>query len=224
MRPVGSRVILMAAALTLGAAAGCAHTIPLKAASLDRPPGAVQAPVAVGIYYSLEFRTHEEKIWRSGDRWDFALGEASVRLLDRAWPMLFESSAPVPSRPPLQTGQPKLAAVIEPKIEAFDFSLPFLKTGTYTAEITYRMTLYSPEGERLVSWTVRGQGAKPGQVGFEFARWPGEAVDLAMQEATMKFVSGFRDVPEVRAWLRRLGVPGASWAPKWLRAAFGGER
>jgi hypothetical protein len=223
MRPVGSRVILMAV-LALGAATGCTHVIPLTAASLDRPPGAIQAPVAVGVYYSPEFRTHEQKIWRGGDRWDFALGEASVRLLDRAWPMIFESSPPVPSRPPMQAGQPKLAAVIEPKIEAFDFSLPFLKTGTYTAEITYRMTLYSPEGESLVSWTVRGQGAKSGQMGFEFARWPGEAADLAMQDAATKFITGFRDVPEVRAWLRRLGVPGSSWAPRWLRAAFGGER
>ena len=222
MRQVGFRVVLMAAALALGAATGCTHTIPLKAV-LDRPPVAVQASLAVGVYYSPEFRTYEEKIWRGGDRWDFALGEASVRLLAQAWPFLFESNASVPSRPPLQTGQPKLAAVIEPKIEAFDFSLPFLKTGTYTAEITYRMTLYSPEGESLVSWTVRGQGAKPGQAGFEFARWPGEAADLAMQDATMKLVSGFRDVPEVRARLRRLGVPGSSWAPEWLRAALEGE-
>ena len=63
-----SRVILMAAALALGAATGCTHTIPLKAAPLDRSPMAVQAPVAVGVYYSPEFRTHEEKIWRGGDR------------------------------------------------------------------------------------------------------------------------------------------------------------
>ena len=161
---------------------------------------------------------------RSGvaaDRWDFALGEASVRLFDRVWPLLFESSRPVPSRPPLPADQPKLAAVIEPKIEAFDFSLPFLKSGTYTAEITYRMTLYAAEGESLVSWVVRGEGAKPGRGGFEFAQWPGEAADLAMQDATKKFVTGFRDVPEVRAWLRRRGVAGASQVPEWLQAAFG---
>lgn len=199
--------------LSLAALAGCTHAIPLKPA-LDRPAGVQQVPLAVGVYYSAEFREYRHVGSRMGDQWDFALGPASVKLLDAALPMIFESIVPVPGKPPLAGGPGKLAAVLEPTIEEFDFSLPFLKTGTYSAEIAYRFTLFSPAGEPLAAWSVRGRGDKPGQVGFEFARWPGEATDLAMQEAATKLVQGFREVPEVSVWLRRLGVPGAGRPPE----------
>ena len=72
------------------------------------------------------------------------------------------------------------------------------RTGAYTAEITYRFTLYALNGEPLASWTVRGTGSKHGKVDFNFVRGPGEAADLAMQDAATKFVTGFPDIPEVR--------------------------
>ena len=81
---------------------------------------------------------------------DFPLGEASVALFDQVLPRLFKSVLSVQTRPSLATSAPALAVVIEPKIEAFDFAIPFLKTGTYAAELTYRFTLYSPPGRRHV--------------------------------------------------------------------------
>jgi hypothetical protein len=199
--------------------AGCTHAIPIKA-SLEAPPNVAQVPVAVGVYYSAEFRAYEHLGARFGDRWAFPLGQGSVALFDRVFPVMFERTFPVQSLPPLNPGGPQLAAVIEPKIEEFDFTLPMLKTGTFSAEITYRFTLYSPQGDPVASWTVKGVGAKPGEIGFELARWPGEAADLAMQDAATKFISGFRDVPEVRQWLRRVGAPGAGLIPCWLHTLF----
>ena len=210
------RIGLVIAPLALGVLTACSHTIPLKPTFVS-PPGAAQLPVVVGVYYSPEFRQHEEKIWRGGDRWDFALGPASVRLLDGAWQYLFEGYVPVSGRPPLPEGGPKVAAVIEPTIEAFSFGLPFLKSGIYSAEITYRFKFSAPDGATLASWTVRGAGAKPGQFGFDFSRGPGDAADLAMQEAATKLAAGFRDIPEIRAWLSRSGT-GTRLLPEWLAA------
>lgn len=211
--------VLLALFAAAALASGCAHAIPLTP-TMSRPPTVRQVPLAVGVFYSPEFRNYTHSGWRGGDRWDFPLGEASVKLFDQAFPIMFESLVPVSSRPPLAPDGRKLAAVIEPKIEGFDFNLPFIKTGTYSAEITYRFTLHSMEGEPFASWTVKGVGAKPGQFGFEFARWPGEAADLAMQDAATKLVTGFWDVPEVRLWLRKSGVRGAGWIPGWFRALF----
>src|SRR3989304_2646163 len=149
--PIGGAALLSA----------CAHAIPLQA-TLERPPTVRQVPLAVGVFYSQEFRDYMHSNWRGGDRWDFPLGQASVKLFGQALPILFESVVPVSGRSPLPEGGAKLAAVIEPKIEAFDFSLPSLQTGTYTAEISYRVTLHSPEDLALASWTVKGIGAKPG--------------------------------------------------------------
>jgi len=207
------RASVLMALLALGPLTACSHTIPMKPAFVS-PPATTQVPVVVGVYYSPDFGQREDKIWRMGDRWDFPLGQASILVLEGAWKALFEGHALVSAPPPLSAGEPKVAAVIEPTIEAFDFGLPFLKSGTYTAEITYRFKLSAPDGTTLASWTVRGAGAKPGQFGFDFARGPGEAAELAMQDAATKLAAGFRDVPEVRAWLRNSGV--LSWMPKWL--------
>jgi hypothetical protein len=200
------RRVLRLGALALGAAviliAGCTHAIPLKA-TMGEPAGVAKVPARVGVYYSSDFRNYQHSGSRAGDRWDFPLGQASVTLFNQTFPMLFAGTESVPNLPPLSGGS-QLAAVIEPKIEAFDFTLPFLKTGTYTAEITYRFTLYSPKGDPVASWTVKGSGAQKGQAGFEFARWPGEAADLAMRDAATRFLNGFAEVPEVQPWLRQV--------------------
>lgn len=200
--PFDSLTLLVVAILLVS----CTHTIPLKA-TIEPPLDVTQVPVAVGVYYSPEFRAYEHAGSRGGDRWVFPLGPASMTLFDQAFPRVFASTQPVQSRPPLPTGDVELAAVIEPKIETFDFGLPFLKTGTYTAEITYRFTLYSPRGDPIASWLVKGVGAKPGEGGFEFARWPGEAADLAMRDAATKFLTGFGEVPEVQRWVRQVKAP-----------------
>jgi len=181
----------------------CAHSVPLVAGTgLAIKAPVAKVPIVAGIYYSPEFRVHEEKVWKKGDRWDFPLGTSSVSLFDQAIPLLFENAMPVQVRPPLPVA-PDLGGVIEPRIEAFDFQLPWLKTSVYSAEISYRIILYNRAGDSVVSWVVKGVGEKPGQVGFEFARWPGEAADLAMRDAVQKFVDGFAEVPEVKAWLQR---------------------
>ena len=208
------RASLLIALLAVGLSTACAHTIPMKPAFVS-PPATTQVPVVVGIYYSQNFGQREDKIWRMGDRWDFPLGPATVLVLEGVWKALFEGHRLVSAPPPLSAGEPEVTAVIEPSIEAFDFGLPFLKSGTYTAEITYRFKLYAPDGTTLASWTVRGTGAKPGHFGFDFSRGPGEAAELAMQDAATKLAAAFRDVPEVRAWLRDSGVV-SWWMPKWL--------
>lgn len=178
-------------------ALGCTHAIPMKG-TMEAPPTTARVPLRLGVYYSQDFRNYRYVASRGGDRWDFPLGSTSTRLFDRVFSEMFTSAQSVDSRPPMSGSPGKLDGVLEPKIESFDFALPFLKTGAYTAQITYRFTLYALNGDPLTSWTVRGTGSKHGKVGYEFARWPGEAADLAMQDAATKFITGFPDIPEVR--------------------------
>ncbi|MFQ5784615.1 MAG: hypothetical protein ACE5H8_07295, partial [Alphaproteobacteria bacterium] len=184
---------------------GCTHAIPLNA-TVQPPPDIAPVPLAVGVHYTPEFETYVHSESRRGDTWAFPLGSASVKLFDDTFSAAFKSIRNVPRRPPLGAGESGLAAVIESRIEGFSFTLPFLKTGTYTAEITYRFTIYSPQGDPFASWMETGWGEKKGQMGFEYARWPGEAADIAMQDAAAKFLRNFRTVPEVRRWLRERGA------------------
>jgi hypothetical protein len=179
-------------------ALGCTHAIPMKGTMEAPPPTTAKVPLRLGVYYSPDFRNYRYVGSRGGDRWDFPLGSSSTRLFDRVFADMFISAQSMGSRPPLSGSKGKLDAVLEPNIESFDFTIPYLKTGAYTAEITYRFTLYAMNGEPLASWTVRGFASKHGKPSFDFARWPGEAADLAMQDAASKFITGFPDIPEVR--------------------------
>ena len=184
---------------------GCTLAIPMKS-TMEAPPTTARVPLRLGVYYSPDFRNYSYTAytwismnWSSrGDPWVFPLGNTSARLFDRVFSDMFTSVQSLDSRPPLRGSQAKLDAVLEPKIESFDFSEPHLKEGAYTAEITYRFTLYALNGEPLASWTVRGTGSKHRKPGFDFASGPGEAADLAMQDAASKFIAGFPDIPEVR--------------------------
>jgi len=227
---LGLTGVLMLAAV-IGLAYGCLYVatpvfeteVPLKP-TLDQRPNVTALPMAVGVFYRPEFRAYvyEDASTRTGEALPFPLGRASVTLFERVFSVLFETALPVQSRPPLAAGGPNLAAVIEPGIEAFHYTKPGLRSGTYTAEIAYRFTVFSPQGEEVASWNVRGSGEKAGQVGFGFGRWMGEATDLAMQNAATKFLTGFRDVPEVRRWLRGAGIRGSTWIPWWLQAILQG--
>ena len=212
-------VIVLAFLGLLSFALGCAHTIPLKP-TVEVIPRITKVPATVGVYYAPEFRNYKHEGSRGGDKWIFALGEASIKLFDQALPQVFTSVISVEKRPPLETASADLTAVIEPRIESFNFALPMIKTGAYTADITYRFTLYSMQGNPVASWPVQGSGVQHGSFGLEFSRWPGEAADLAMQDAATKFLTGFRDVPEVRRWLQSTGISAGREATDGFQIVF----
>ena len=191
------RLVALALAILLPA---CSLDIPLSP-SLGVTSGQPKLDETVGVYMTPEFKGYVHRGSRYGDTWIYPLGQASSILLDQAFRQVFAVTVSVDSLSPGDAAPAAMAAIIEPRIEEFSFSLPFLKTGVYSANITYRFTMYRMDGAPFASWVVMGEGAKPGEFGFEFARWPGEAADLAMQDAAGKFVSGISMVPEVRRWL-----------------------
>ena len=192
-------VVLLAAL-----ASACSHTIPLapKVEEASAPP---QIDARVGVYFSEEFRNFEHRGSYGGDAWIFPLGAPSVDLLAGTFDQVFTATERVQSLPPFSGQHEDLAAVIEPRIEEFDFQIPFLKTSTYTAQITYRFILHDANGTPVASWLVNGEGARRGELGFEFSKWPGLAADAAMEDAARKFSEGILNVPEVRRWLRDRG-------------------
>ena len=59
------------------------------------------------------------------------------------------------------------------------------------------------KGASIGSWRVTGVGERRGEIGFEFARWPGNAANAAMEDAARKFIDGVELVPEVRHLVRQ---------------------
>ena len=205
------RLVAVLALLNLPAlVAGCTMNVPLSpdvtASRIDK----IDRFVALHFPEETTAYTWEEN--RYGNQYVFPLGPPSVRAIEEAASQTFTRTTRVDGLPPLPAGSAKVDAVLEARIEDFSFVLPLLKTSTYSAEIAYRFTLHSPTGAPVASWRVVGEGAQAGQIGFEYARWPGEATDLAIADAMRKFVEQIGQEPEVARWLRdgRAGASGMS--------------
>lgn len=185
--------------------AGCVLFVPLKP-EVKRTLDMTEIPLSVGIYYDPKFRTYEHHFSVGTTSYNFYLGKASVELFNETFPILFKSAVPVISRPPLPPVMTKVAAVIEPKIEEFKEAHPLFLIGTtFSAEITYRLTLYNLEGEQIISSTFMGQGEMPASP-FNYSRPPGKATSIAMQEAAEKFMSEFPNLPQVQQWIKDAGT------------------
>ena len=165
---------------------GCGFKQTLKInPPLEQLPEVAREPCCVGVYYSPDFRAYEHRR-ASGPHWFIApLGEASVAMFDRVFPMVFEKVVQVADLPPFLEKQDDIVAVIEPRIEAFHFRLGFEKDSELCS-VTYRITVYTLEGVPVSSWTVKGKGAASYMGGWKH-------INLDMQDAAIKFIKGFRE-------------------------------
>jgi hypothetical protein len=198
---------------SLSALAGCGM-VSLEPV-LVREPRPQQIPLVVGVYYPTEFRSfvYRQTTGRRAPN-SFAIGEASVRVLDETLSLLFKQVTPVSSPPPVEPPQAMMAGVIEPKISSVSYWVP--DTGVSAspvrarAYVSYALTLYSPQGVRLAAWEVRGEGVDVATgSGFEVSissRAVKRSLELAMRDAAWNLVTQFRDVPGVPDWLAERGV------------------
>ena len=197
--------------VTVCLAVGCTHTVPIDA-TLPRPL-VEPLPFAVGVYYGPELRAYEHVHTSVGFKFKFLVGPRSVALFDHVFAHMFEKAVPVQDRPPLPAGEPELAAVIEPRIENFS-----IDAGRHLWEyvtVTYHMTLYSLHGDQLASWMVEGAGQSEYRLGWGIGL-ASEATRAAMRDAAVKLITGFRNQPDVRRWLRSMEIARTNWSSKRL--------
>lgn len=190
-------VVLMTSIL-----AGCTWNYEVKG-TLENPPTVqgLPIPVAVGVYYGPELRAYKHTHSKPFHSYVVPVGEPSERLLNQVFRKMFQTVVPVSGRPPLKTPSQGLVAVIEPRIEEFhsDFPALLIYVRTYV-EVVYRFTLYSLDGTPVASWIVQGEGEDTSFGGM--GEFLGDASALALKDAAVKLLTGFRDVPEVKRWLK----------------------
>jgi hypothetical protein len=140
------------------------------------------------------------------------VGQASVKLFDEVLGLLFDQVVSVPVAAS-DGGAPRdVAAVIEPTIQDVAIQVEHQPDDVFTdrGSITYRLTLFSPVGEQLATWTVTGTGVEQIKIGAFGPKRSGTGdqsqLELAMRDAAWTLMTGFRDVPEVRRWLDRRNV------------------
>lgn len=189
---------------------GCSSTVTLKPTiSGELIPAKIQKSVAVN--HTQEFLEYQQSVDAYGNRHEFILpiGAASDALLRKIYPRLFQHLVNLEGLKPQIASKGRIDVILQPEIEAFQFPLQSLK-GPYWAEVVYRFTLYTPEGNTIYSWMVKGWGeGGDGSIYGELGPIA-DSVDSAMSNAAKKFVNSFENVPEIKRWATGMPIESAT--------------
>lgn len=190
-------------------------------ASLDQRPVVEQLPIKIGVYYSPEFSTYEQRTRAPGHvefYFIYQLGDASVALFDQALDGLFQEVVHIKTWPLPVADSVGFSAVIIPKVETVSVrSQPSMSVlGPFPVRISYRVSLHSPTGDEIANWVVSGSTAYEVSPGFDFGAQAKKklAIRSALRDAGAKFVIGFRNQPDVKRWLHRQGIFYSAVEPK----------
>ncbi len=193
---------------------GCAHEVVVETGFPD--PLIEQVPLNVGVFYTDALRnyTYDEDLPNDAS-WSFSIGAANIRMFDTALTAMFTRVTPVTSHG--GTGVPfdELDVIIEPELEAFEFSLPRQsRSDQYGVWIRYNLRVYAPDGTLQTTWPLSAYGQSDSRT-FGGNKPMEAAVIQAMRDAIASMVTGFTDAPTVRTILfpDTAAEPDSSTAP-----------
>lgn len=193
--------LLTITALGAGLAlSGCSKRVVVETTFPD--PVVPSMPLVAGIYYSDALQEYDYSEDLPNDvSWSFTLGDANVRMFDRALGALFDEIVPVDS--PGGDGAPfdRLHLVIEPSISAFEFSLPRQsRSDQYAVWIRYNLAVYEPDGQLITRWPVSAYGQADSRL-LGGGGAMEAAVVRAMRDAIANIVIGLPEEEKFRAAL-----------------------
>ncbi len=188
---------MLAAGLMVG---GCSKEVVVETTFPD--PVVPSLGLAAGVHYAEALRNYDYTEDLPNDvEWSFTLGEANVKMFNRALGALFVNLTTVDQ--PGGTGAPfdGLDLVVEPTIDAFEFSLPRQsRSDQYAVWIRYNLAIYEPDGQLITKWPVSAYG----QADSRLLRGGGAmeaAVVRAMRDAIANIVIGLPKEPKFQAAL-----------------------
>lgn len=189
------RIRLLLAAVLL---AGCAQSVVVET---DFPVPLVDSlPLKVGLHYdpALTDYSYTEEL-PSDVSWSFTLGDVNTKLFDGAFTALFEQTVRVDDTG--GTGEPYngLNAVIEPILEAFEFSLPRQsRSEQYSVWIRYRLNVYTADGTLVTGWPISAYGQSDART-FGKSKSMEQAAINALRDAYASIVIGFAKEPKIKS-------------------------
>jgi hypothetical protein len=157
-------------------------------------------PLTVGLHYdpALTDYNYTEELASDGS-WSFTLGEANTKLFDGALTSLFEQTVRVDAAGGTGAPYDGLNAVIEPILEAFEFSLPSQsRSEQYSVWIRYRLNIYRPDGTLITGWPISAYGQSDARTFGKSAAMEQAAIN-ALRDAYASIVIGFAKQPKIKA-------------------------
>jgi hypothetical protein len=145
------------ALLLAGLTAGCASSVTMVTPTIP-PPLTDKIPISVGLRIPANFShfVHEESVF-GRDEWSIDLGDSNAALFKQLFSYMFDRVLIVG-----ENDDPTLMdidALIEPTIDAFEFSTPGQsKTKAFAVWIRYRLKIFDHDGNLVSNWPVSAYG------------------------------------------------------------------
>ena len=162
-------------------ASGCASNVSIATPTIPAP-NVEKLPLDIAVRIPAEFDhfVHEEKVL-GRETWTIDLGSANASFFKQLFGYMFENV--IVLGPDDNALDYTFDALIEPKIEGFEFSVPNqTKTDAFAVWIRYRLQVFDSAGNSASTWTVSAYGKSQKQ-GLGGSKSLQRAAVLAMRDA-----------------------------------------
>jgi hypothetical protein len=181
--------------LLIGLLAGCGSNVKMAMPTIPEPLVA-SIPVSIGLRMPENFDSfvHEESVY-GREEWSIDLGRSNAELFTQLFGHMFQKVTVLSA-----DDDPKylgLDALIEPSIDAFEFSTPSQsKTDSFAVWIRYRLKVYDRDGTLISNWPVSAYGkSSADSIGQGDALR--RAAILAMRDAAALMIMKFDKVTRI---------------------------
>jgi hypothetical protein len=183
------------ALLSAGILGGCASNVTLKTPTIPAPL-IEKIPVTVGLRMPADFEhyVHQESVY-GREEWSIDLGRSNAALFTQLFNYMFRSVTVLGADDSPQLMD--IDALIEPSIDAFEFSTPTQSnTDSFAVWIRYRLKVYDRDGSLVSNWPVSAYGkSQTSTMGNSDALR--RAAILAMRDAAALMIMKFDQVTRI---------------------------
>ena len=161
--------------------AGCGSNVTLDPVTIPAPL-IDPMPLSVAIRIPAEFEqyVHEDEVL-GREKWRIDLGRSNAALFSQLFEFMFDDVTIL--GPDDDASALSIDALVEPSIDAFEFSVPSQsKTESYAVWIRYRLKIYDSAGDMYANWPLSAYG-KSEQFGLTGDEPLKRAAILAMRDA-----------------------------------------
>jgi len=160
---------------------------------------------AVGLVIPVETRKYLDQETRFGVDWKVDLGPGEVKLMRDTFTDLFQHVVEFKDLESAKAAK-DLRALFETRVDQYSFVTSRETGGRYFAvTMKYRINLYTPQGEKVDSYTLTGYGNSLA-MGMSGGKPLTQATVAAMRDAAAKFLVQFPDQPPAQQLARNEAV------------------
>ncbi len=184
-----TKLTIVYAAIVASLLAGCSSSVTLDPPTIPTPL-IDKIPASIGLRIPAEFESfvHTEEVL-GRKHWKIDLGRSNAALFTQLFAYMFENVTLLD--PDDDASLLSIDALIEPSIDAFEFSVPNqTKTEAFAVWIRYRLKVYDNEGTLVANWPVSAYGKSQSGGGTDALR---RAAVLAMRDAAALIIMKLDD-------------------------------